>query len=88
MRYEQTWGTDSPRASSEVGLSPSSGAALALSPGTRHIGSGAGSLGGICISLALVMSGACLCEVPGAARTKGSRRLGNNKDQGKRKAKF
>lgn len=54
-----------------MGLCPSSGAALALS---LHM------LGWICVSLALVMSG--------AARTKGNRRLGNNKDQGKRKAKF
>lgn len=51
-------------------------------------GSRAGSPDGICISLALVMSGACLCEVPGAVRTKGSRRLGNNKDEEKREAKF
>lgn len=35
---EQIRGTGHPRASSEVGLSPSSGAALALSPGTRHMG--------------------------------------------------
>lgn len=81
MGAEQTGRRGSPGASSEVGLSPSCSGFVC----PEH---GAGSAGRICISLALVMSGASICEVPGAARMKGNRRLGNNKAEGKRKTKF
>lgn len=66
-----------------VGLSPSTRVLWLCPPAPWCTGPSR-----ICISMALVMSGACTARSPEAARTKGIQRLGNNKDQGKREGKF